>query len=31
MEILTGLFIVGLYKATERIWEKGFDRSGAPP
>ena len=25
MEIVTGLFIVGLYKATEKIWEKEFD------
>jgi hypothetical protein len=25
VEILTGLFIVGLYKATGKIWEKGFD------
>jgi len=25
MELITGLFILGLYKATERIWEMGFD------
>jgi hypothetical protein len=30
MEILTGLFIVGLYKATEKIWEKGFDAAWTP-
>ena len=30
MEILTGLFIVGLYKATEKIWEKGFDAAWEP-
>ena len=30
MEILTGLFIVGLYKATEKIWERGFDAAWEP-
>ncbi|MDH4136309.1 MAG: hypothetical protein OEW09_06265 [Anaerolineae bacterium] len=30
MEILTGLFIIGLYKATEKIWEKGFDAAWEP-
>jgi hypothetical protein len=30
MEMLTGLFIVALYKATEKIWEKGFDAAWAP-
>jgi tetratricopeptide (TPR) repeat protein/energy-coupling factor transporter ATP-binding protein EcfA2 len=30
MEVLTGLFIVGLYKATEKIWEKGFDAAWEP-
>jgi len=30
MEVLTGLFIVGLYKATEKIWEKGFDAAWTP-
>ena len=30
MEILAGLFIVGLYKATEKIWEKGFDAAWTP-
>jgi len=30
MEVLTGLLIVGLYKATEKIWEKGFDAAWEP-
>jgi hypothetical protein len=30
VELVTGLFIVGLYKATEKIWEKGFDAAWAP-
>jgi hypothetical protein len=30
MEILTGLFILGLYKATEEIGEKGFDAAWEP-
>ena len=30
MEILTGLFIVGLYKATEKIWEKAFNAAWEP-
>ena len=25
MEPLTSLFILGLYRETEKIWEKGFD------
>jgi len=30
MELITGLFILGLYKATERIWDKGFDAAWTP-
>lgn len=30
VEPLTGLFIFGLYKATEKIWEKGFDAAWEP-
>jgi len=30
MELLTGLFILGLYKATEKIWDKGFDAAWGP-
>ena len=30
MEILTGLFIRGLYEATEKIWEKRFDAAWEP-
>jgi len=30
MEVLTGPFIFGLYKATEKIWEKGFDAAWEP-
>jgi len=30
MELITGLFIFGLYKATERIWKKGFDAAWEP-
>ena len=30
MELLTGVFIVALYKATEKIWEKGFDAAWTP-
>jgi len=30
MELITGLFILGLYKATEKIWGKGFDAAWGP-
>jgi len=30
MELITGLFIFGLYKATEKIWDKGFDAAWEP-
>ncbi len=28
--VLTGLFLVALYKATEKFWEKGFDAAWEP-
>ena len=30
MELLTALFVFSLYKATEKIWEKGFDAAWGP-
>jgi tetratricopeptide (TPR) repeat protein len=30
MEPVTALFILGLYKATEKIWEKAFDAAWGP-
>ena len=30
MELLTGVFIVALFKATELLWEKGFDAAWDP-
>lgn len=30
MDPLSGLFVLALYKATEKIWEKGFDAAWAP-
>jgi len=30
MEPITGLFIFGLYKATEKIWDKAFDAAWEP-
>jgi hypothetical protein len=29
MEPFTSLFVMALYKATEKIWEKGFDATWA--
>jgi len=30
MELITGLFIFALYKATETLWKKGFDAAWEP-
>ena len=30
MEIMAGLFTYGLYKAMEKIWEKGFEAAWTP-